>query len=125
MLASLFGNVLGWNQSSHANPGPIGRRVRPVLVGLSKRACVHPIYTIAFFAILASTTYLTLIESTLFNLSDGSHGSLGRIDLNYMLKGSKQLYAGPDTDWKWSVESNDVIADEVGADILAPPIDAD
>jgi hydroxymethylglutaryl-CoA reductase (NADPH) len=115
MLASLFTNVVGWNLPSNNHPGPIGRRVNAVLVALTHRACVHPIYTIGFFAILASTTYLTLIESTLFNRGDVVFDSLGKIDFNYMLKGSKQLYAGPQTDWKWTVEASDVKADEVRA----------
>jgi hypothetical protein len=119
MLASVFANVLGWKVSGIHIPGPIGRRVNAVLVALSRRACIHPIYTIGFFAILASTTYLTLIESPLFNRGDLAFDSLGKIDFNYMLKGSKQLYAGPQSDWKWSVEAPDIKTDDVSSSPFA------
>jgi hydroxymethylglutaryl-CoA reductase (NADPH) len=113
MLASLFSNVLGWDAANSHVPGAVAKRVNSVLVSLSRRACVHPIYTIAFFAILASTTYLSLIESALFGRGDLAYDALGKIDFNYMLKGSKQLYAGPETEWKWSVEAPQAVADDV------------
>jgi hydroxymethylglutaryl-CoA reductase (NADPH) len=89
------------DQDQHHPPGIFDRSLTPILLSFSKRACVHPIYTIISVAILASTTYLGLFESSLFDRRITANNAIGRIDLNYLLAGSKQLYAGPETQWKW------------------------
>jgi len=101
--------------SQRVPPGLVGRNVGSLFVGLSKRACVHPIYTIVSVAILASTTYLGLLENSLFDRRISANNAVGRIDLNNILTGSKKLYAGPDTEWKWSadVARTDGNADDV------------
>jgi hypothetical protein len=86
----------------HHTPGFFDRSLTPVLLSFAKRACVHPVYTIVSVAILASTTYLGLFESSLFDRRITANNAIGRIDLNYLLAGSKQLYAGPETEWKWT-----------------------
>jgi hydroxymethylglutaryl-CoA reductase (NADPH) len=90
--------------SQRTPPGPVGRNVGNFFVGLSKRACLHPIYTIVSVAILASTTYLGLLENSLFDRRISANNAVGRIDLNNILTGSKKLYSGPDTQWKWSTD---------------------
>jgi len=87
----------------HHSPGFFDRSLTPVLLSFAKRASVHPVYTIISVAILASTTYLGLFESSLFDRRISANNAIGRIDLNYLLAGSKQLYAGPETQWKWSI----------------------
>jgi hypothetical protein len=90
--------------AQHHAPGPVGRHLNPVLLSFSRRACVHPIYTIVSVAILASTTYLGLLESSLFDHHISPTHAVGRVDFNNLLSGSKNLYAGPDTAWKWTAE---------------------
>lgn len=92
------------NEASTGRPNFVSRQITPVLLSLSRRACVHPIYTIVSVAILASTTYLGLLESSLFDRQTGS--SVGHVDFNSLLAGSKNLYTGLETGWKWHVEEN-------------------
>jgi hydroxymethylglutaryl-CoA reductase (NADPH) len=104
---------------AHARAGQpswLGRRINPFLLGLSNRACTHPIYTIVSVAVLASTTYLGLLESSLLDRS--ALGSLaGAADFEGLLVGSKRLYTGPDNGWKWHVEDNghDKVVDDVSS----------
>jgi hydroxymethylglutaryl-CoA reductase (NADPH) len=108
-------SLLGKGSSDHSPPGVVGRQLTPVLNSFSRRACVHPIYTIVSVAILASTTYLGLLESSLFDRRISVNNAIGRIDFNTLLVGSKRLYTGKDTNWKWSVEETRIhnTADDV------------
>jgi hydroxymethylglutaryl-CoA reductase (NADPH) len=90
-----------------AKPKWLNRRVTPVLLTLSRRACVHPIYTLVFVAILASTTYLGLLESSLFDRQASIGHTVGRVDFNTLLNGSKRLFVGRETGWRWVPEEND------------------
>jgi HPIH motif-containing protein len=96
----------GNNSSKPHSPGILDRSLTPVLLSLSKRACIHPVYTIVIVAVLASTTYLGLIESTLFERRITANNAIGRVDVNYLLAGSKKLYTGPETSWKWNPDQN-------------------
>ncbi|KAI9672360.1 MAG: 3-hydroxy-3-methylglutaryl-coenzyme A (HMG-CoA) reductase isozyme [Caeruleum heppii] len=88
----------------NARPGWFNRRVTPGLESLSRRACTHPIHTIVFIALLASTSYLGLLEGSIFR-NAGDHGSsAGRTDWSSLLAGSKTLWVGPQTAWKWQVQ---------------------
>jgi hydroxymethylglutaryl-CoA reductase (NADPH) len=42
-------------------PGFYNRQITPYLQTVSHKACTHPVYTLSFFAILASTTYISLL----------------------------------------------------------------
>lgn len=46
--------------------------ITPPLLGISKRACSHPIHTIVFIGLLASTTYVSILENSLFEGFGGS-----------------------------------------------------
>jgi hydroxymethylglutaryl-CoA reductase (NADPH) len=117
----------GEPSDSHHVPGLFNRSLTPVLLSLAKRACVHPVYTIVSVGILASTTYLGLFESSLFDRRISANNAIGRIDINYLLAGSKNLYTAPDTNWKWSTEDswNDTPIDDVSsnqrASYVSPP----
>ncbi|KAF2404595.1 putative 3-hydroxy-3-methylglutaryl-coenzyme A reductase [Trichodelitschia bisporula] len=82
------------------------RQLNPVLLSLSRRACVHPLWTIFTVAIAASTTYLGLLDTTLFDSPSSTHAT-GQVDTSALLVGSKQLYAGPDNGWKWTAHEMD------------------
>lgn len=87
-------------------PSWYNRNVTPILQFISSRACTHPIHTIVVVALLASTTYVGLLESSLFDRSIYAGSGLGKADFNSLLVGSKQLRAGPETAWKWQTEEN-------------------
>lgn len=109
MLSRLFGA----SETVRSRPTWYDRQVSPLLQAVCRRACTHPIHTIVFTALLASTTYLSVIESSLFNGS--SADSLGKADFNTLLAGSKTLRVGPATEWKWQADEdrNDVAVDDV------------
>lgn len=73
----------------------------PYLQAISRRACTHPIRTIVLIAILASTTYIALLESCLFEPPPTADFSPGQVDIANFMSGSKTLYASKDTDWRW------------------------
>ncbi|KAB2570913.1 3-hydroxy-3-methylglutaryl-CoA reductase [Lasiodiplodia theobromae] len=110
MLSRLFGA----SDSSRSRPTWYDRQVSPLLQAVCRRACTHPIHTIVFTALLASTTYLSVIESSLFNGSASAGSSLGKADFNTLLAGSKTLRVGPASEWKWQADEdrNDVALDE-------------
>jgi hydroxymethylglutaryl-CoA reductase (NADPH) len=112
-------SLLGKGSSDHSPPGVVGRQLTPVLNSFSRRACVHPIYTIVSVAILASTTYLGLLESSLFDRRISVNNAIGRVDFNTLLVGSKRLYTGKDTNWKWSVEETRIHS--AADDVRCPP----
>jgi hydroxymethylglutaryl-CoA reductase (NADPH) len=74
---------------------------------LSKRACIHPIHTIVIIALLASTTYVSILENSLFDRSamrwafGGSKKNLSLMD------GSARVAVGEETQWKWKEIGND------------------
>lgn len=111
MLSRLFGA----SESSRTRPSWYDRQVSPLLQAVCRRACTHPIHTIVFTALLASTTYLSVIESSLFNGS-ASGSTLGKADFNTLLAGSKTLRVTPETEWTWQADEDrsDVAVDDVG-----------
>jgi len=72
---------------------------------VSTRACSHPIHTIVFVALIASTTYIGLLEGSLFERSIGVN-TVGKVDFGYLQNGSKKLRTGQETSWKWQVEDD-------------------
>ncbi|PBP20981.1 hydroxymethylglutaryl-coenzyme A reductase [Diplocarpon rosae] len=82
-----------------ATPIWINKKVTPFLQTLSRRACLHPIHTIVIVAFLASTTYIGLLEGSLFDSAKSN--TLGSADWASLLEGSRQLRVGSETSWKW------------------------
>jgi hydroxymethylglutaryl-CoA reductase (NADPH) len=77
----------------------LNKKITPFIQALSSRACLHPIHTIVIVAVLASTTYIGLLESSLFE-SVKSTGA-GKADWSSLIEGSRQLRVGSETAWKW------------------------
>jgi hydroxymethylglutaryl-CoA reductase (NADPH) len=98
-----------------APPIWLNRKVTPLIQSLSRRACLHPIHTVVIVAFLASTTYIGLLESSLFD-SVKSHG--GKADWSSLLEGSRQLRVGSETGWKWQASDTEAPV-PVNADHLA------
>lgn len=95
-----------------AKPGPYSKHVTPLLKSVTRRACTHPIHSIVFCAIIASTTYIGLLETGLFEPSTKSHAN--QVDFSALSLGSRTLSAGPETAWEWQPENvNDLANTEV------------
>lgn len=109
MLRAAFGSVTGRSRADNAAADPpapsrfswLHQRLIPFLQALSSRACRHPIYNVAFVAVIASTAYITLLESSLFEPPHTSHAVAGQVDVPTLLLGSKTLHLGDDSAWKW------------------------
>ena len=85
-----------------SKPGWYNKKVTPFLQNVSQRACTHPVHTITFFAILASSMYIGLLETGLFEPSPAAVA--GRLDVKALAAGSRRLHVGPETAWKWQLE---------------------
>jgi len=85
----------------------------PWLQSLSRWACTHPIYTILFVAIMASTSYIGVLESDLLEPPASSSTAAGQVDYSTILSGSKALHAGQSNGWKWQNSEADVEAAKV------------
>ena len=85
-------------------PGFYNRQITPYLQTVSHKACTHPVYTLSFFAILASTTYISLLETGFFQPTIAS--GIGKVDFSALSAGSRRLQLSEDTAWKWQVEEN-------------------
>ena len=88
-----------------APPSWLNKRATLLLQTLSHGACLHPIHTIVIVAFLASTTYMGLLGSSLFD----SVGSNGKADWGSLVEGSRQLRVGSETAWKWQMSDAEAL----------------
>ncbi|EFX03602.1 hmg-reductase [Grosmannia clavigera kw1407] len=98
-----------------AAPNWISKKLTPVLQLLSSLTSSHPIHTIVIVAVLASSTYMGLLEESLFDAGR----SASRADWSSLVEGSRSLRAGPDTTWKWQPWDAEASKDPIGSDHLA------
>lgn len=95
------------------SPSWFKRYITPLLRGVSAAACSHPIQTIVLCAVLASTTYLGLLENSLFSGTTTAADNGGKWDIHSresyqnILAGSKRLRTSEDTNWKWAIEEGE------------------
>lgn len=85
-------------------PGWLSRQVTGALQSVSLRACRHPIHTIVAIALLASTTYVGLLDGSLVESSKGA--SAGQVDVASIVGGGRNLRLGQDTQWRWQVDNS-------------------
>ncbi|KAI9744569.1 MAG: 3-hydroxy-3-methylglutaryl-coenzyme A (HMG-CoA) reductase isozyme [Claussenomyces sp. TS43310] len=81
-----------------AQPTWLNQRITPLLQALSLRACIHPIHTVVIVALLASSTYIGLLDGTLFQQDQRN---VGRAEWPSLIEGSRQLVVSEQTGWKW------------------------
>ena len=86
-----------WRSSKSEAPSWVNKRVTPLFQLLSRVACSHPIQTVVIVALLASSTYIGLLEESLFDASK----SVRKADWSSLVEGSRSLKAGPETSWRW------------------------
>ncbi|KAK7430972.1 3-hydroxy-3-methylglutaryl-coenzyme A (HMG-CoA) reductase isozyme [Neonectria magnoliae] len=94
-----------------ATPTPswASKRITPLVQYLSRLACSHPIHTVVIVAVLASTSYVGLLQESLFGIDVGS-ASVGKADWSSLVEGSRVLLASPDNGWRWQSISQDSTA---------------
>lgn len=82
---------------------------------LSRLSCEHPVRTVALIAIVASSCYISLLESNLFEPPATTSNAAGQLSFDAFLAGSKILSVGPATQWKWQNGDGEapVLADQV------------
>ncbi|PGH12451.1 hydroxymethylglutaryl-CoA reductase (NADPH) [Helicocarpus griseus UAMH5409] len=93
------------NAGDSAEAGCLNRRLTKVLQTVSRRACLHPIHTIVVIALLASTTYVGLLEGSLFDAVRDVGSGPGQLDVEPLLKGGRNLRLGEATGWRWQVDN--------------------
>ncbi|QKX62862.1 uncharacterized protein TRUGW13939_10027 [Talaromyces rugulosus] len=87
-----------------AEPSWLRRQVTASLQDISRRACAHPIHTIVGIALLASTTYVGLLEGSIFDSFRTPGDASGPLDTSSFLYGSRTLRLGEQTAWRWQSE---------------------
>ncbi|KAH8817262.1 3-hydroxy-3-methylglutaryl-CoA reductase [Xylogone sp. PMI_703] len=80
-----------------SSPPWINRKITSLLQVFSRITSSHPIHTVVIVALLASSSYIGLLEDSFF----GETRSLGKADWSSLVEGSKRLRAGPETAWEW------------------------
>ncbi|KAI9802250.1 MAG: hypothetical protein M1825_002971 [Sarcosagium campestre] len=87
------------------------QRITSIVHAVSRRACTHPIHTIVFVALLASTTYIGLLEGSLFEQLTALDNASARTDWASLSQGSKTLHIDESTGWKWQPDDFNHVAD--------------
>jgi hydroxymethylglutaryl-CoA reductase (NADPH) len=83
--------------SQNVAPSWINKKITPFLQVLARITSTHPIHTIVLVALLASSSYIGLLEESLFVATT----SVRKADWSSLVEGSRQLRAAEDTAWKW------------------------
>ena len=110
MLGASFLPARFRNDHGHAstsNPGYINRKITLLLQSVSRRAFNHPIRTIVFVALFASTSYVGLLEGSLFDGTDLGGDAVGGTDFNTLIESGQRVMLGPETAWKWQMENEE------------------
>lgn len=89
-----------------APPSWLNKKATLLVQTLSHGACLHPIHTIVIVAFLASTTYMGLLGSRLFDPVNSD----GKADWGSLVEGSRQLRVGSETGWKWLASDTDALS---------------
>lgn len=89
--------------SQNVAPSRLSKKITPFLHVLSRITSTHPIHTIVIVALLASSSYIGLLEESLFDATQ----SVRKADWSSLVEGSRLLRAGEDTAWKWQPHEAD------------------
>ena len=84
----------------------LNRHITSSLVTISHFACQHPIHTIVAIALFASTSYVGLLQESLFDSGIGALQQNGCVDVDALLAGSRTLELSRSTDWKWQIRDD-------------------
>lgn len=79
------------------------RTVTNGLLAVSRLSLGSPIPTIVVTALLASTSYVGLLQESLFDTGASNLGTHGKVDTSALLKGNRTLELSEATSWKWQI----------------------
>lgn len=96
---------------TNASPMWLNKKITPLIQLLSRRACLHPIHTIVIVAVLASTTYMGLLESSLFDSVVASGAD--KATWSSLVAGNRQLQISSETGWKWQASAVETVPSNV------------
>ncbi len=65
---------------------------------------MHPIHTIVVIALLASTSYVGLLQQSLFETGGQTAHGQGHVDVESLLEGGRTLELSSRTSWKWQLD---------------------
>lgn len=103
--------VRGTDEDDSREPSWLNKKVTSLLLSASYHVCIHPIYTVVIVALLASTTYIGLLEGSLV---DSIRDTVpGQIDIESLLQGGRHLRLGLATEWKWRAQESVKLLDTV------------
>lgn len=106
MIASslLPSRFRGEQPASKAEPPSwLNTRISPFLQVVSRLAASHPIHTVVLVALMVSSSYLGLLEESLFDTTT----TVRKADWTTFAEGSRSLRAGPDSAFKWQTWDSD------------------
>ncbi|CAN8101217.1 unnamed protein product [Discula destructiva] len=106
MIASslLPSRFRGEQPASKAEPPSwLNTKISPLLQVISKITSSHPIHTVVVVALLASSSYLGLLEESLFDATR----AVKKADWSSLAEGSRSLHAGSESSWKWQTWDSD------------------
>jgi hydroxymethylglutaryl-CoA reductase (NADPH) len=89
--------------AQNAAPSWLNKKVTSPLQVLARLTSTHPIHTIVIVALLASSSYIGLLEESLFDATT----SVRKAEWSSLVEGSRLLRAAEDTTWKWQPYDTD------------------
>lgn len=66
---------------------------------------MHPIHTIVVIALLASTSYVGLLQQSLFETAGQTSHLQGHVDVDSLLEGGRTLELSSRTSWRWQPDN--------------------
>jgi hydroxymethylglutaryl-CoA reductase (NADPH) len=91
-------------QSLSGSDSWLSRTITSNLLSTSSVACQHPIHTLVVIALLASTSYIGLLQESLFDTAGQTRN--GKADVASLLEGGRTLELSGRTSWKWHLEDD-------------------
>ena len=103
-------------------PSWLNSKITSYLLSASYQAYIHPIHTIVVITLLASTSYVGLLQQSLFETRLQTTNGQGRVDVESLLEGGRTLELSSQTSWKWHLDSSvpSVENDKVGSMTIFP-----
>lgn len=74
---------------------------------------------------MASTSYINLLETSLFEPPQSNDVAAGKVDFSSLLSGSKTLHASTENGWKWQNGEDEIDAGIVSVVALLTLLQAD
>lgn len=101
------------------NDGFLYNFITSNLLTVSRLSLSSPIFTLVIIAVLASTSYVGLLQESLFDTGVQSALDTGKIDTETLLRSSRTLELSKSTSWKWrTIEDSDQLSTRANHYIL-------